>query len=80
VSDTGNFTGAAEPLGLRIISGDPTAQELAAVTAVISGIVEELADARDMEAPATGSQWGSRASGLRQYVAAGAGAWNNFGQ
>lgn len=82
--DTGAVAGTAvtaeiaDPLGLRVISGDPTAQELAAVTAVISGVVEEIADARELAAPVAGSQWTSRSAALRQPLAAGRGAWNSF--
>jgi len=63
---------------LRIISGSPTPEELAALTAVLAAVVDELADgeARSLRPPVTAWQRSQRS--LRRPLAPGFGAWRSF--
>lgn len=66
------------PLDLTILSGDPTPEELAAVTATLSAMVEELADDAALEHTAGQSAWQRSQRPIRIPVAPGPGAWRAF--
>jgi hypothetical protein len=67
---------AAERPVLRVVRGDPTPEELAAVIAVLT--------ARRVETPASPPRpaggWADRTAGLRRVLAAGAGSWRAVGR
>ena len=61
---------------LRVVRGDPTSAELAAVVAVLAARSAAAAAAPSPEAgPASRSEWASKARLIRQMVPAGPGAW-----
>jgi len=66
--------GPARPL-LRVVRGNPTPEELAALIAVVSarGAAAEPAE------PAPPSPWRSRGPGLRRPLPHGPGAWRTSG-
>jgi gamma-glutamyl:cysteine ligase YbdK (ATP-grasp superfamily) len=66
------------PLDLRIVNGQPTPAELAAVTAVIHGILDELAEDEATRARATTTAWQRSQRSLRETLRPGAGAWRGF--
>jgi Acyl-CoA carboxylase epsilon subunit len=61
------------PAHLRIVSGDPTPEEIAALTAVL------LAQAGVAEPVEPRSQWRNRARNIRPPLGAGPGAWRASG-
>ena len=65
-------------LDLRIVNGSPTAAELAAVTAVIHGVLDELAENEATRTRATTTAWQRSQRGLRGTIRPGAGAWRGF--
>jgi hypothetical protein len=69
----------AEPvLDLRVTGGRPTAEELAAVTAVLHAAVAEQAAAADTLVIADNRQWVRAYGFLRARVEPGRGAWRSF--
>jgi gamma-glutamyl:cysteine ligase YbdK (ATP-grasp superfamily) len=64
---------------LRIISGDPTPSELAAITAVLSAMIEEAESSRRQSARRGQSAWQRSQQPIRQTLAPGFGAWRTFG-
>jgi len=74
----------ADPLaGFRVISGDPTPTELAAVTAVVLALVEEAQDEQyALEAAASArpgpSAWQRSQRAVRRPLRPGFGAWRGF--
>jgi hypothetical protein len=71
-----NAPGATDPLGtraLRIVRGDATAEELAALVTVL--VARPAAPA----AAAPVSRWAGRAAGLRAPLRPGPGAWRASG-
>jgi hypothetical protein len=60
---------ARAPL-LRVVSGEPSPEELAALIAVVSS----RAGAAEPDPPAS-SRWASRSAGLRRALPSGPGAW-----
>jgi hypothetical protein len=68
----------AAAASLRIVSGDPTPAELAAVTAVLTAALEEMADdAAGQEVPAI-SAWQRSQRPVRGPVPRGRGTWRGF--
>lgn len=62
-----------------ILSGNPTPEELAAVTAVLEALFEEQIE-NDRHAEHRGqSAWQRSQRGLRATLAPGYGAWRSFG-
>jgi hypothetical protein len=62
-----------------VISGDPDPIELAAVTAVLSGVLDELAAERGRQEQAVGpSAWQRSQRSLRAPLHPGPGAWRSF--
>jgi len=62
---------------LRIVSKGATAEEIAAVTAVLQGALDELAAHLDA-APPVVSAWQRSQRGLRVPLRPGPGAWRGF--
>jgi hypothetical protein len=62
---------------MRVLSGNPTTEEVAAVTAVVTAALEELADqnARIESGP---SAWQQSQRNIRATLRPGAGAWRGF--
>jgi len=74
-----------DPLaGFRVISGDPTPTELAAVTAVVLALVEEAQDeeyaleAAAVSARSGQSAWQRSQRAVRRPLRPGFGAWRGF--
>jgi Acyl-CoA carboxylase epsilon subunit len=67
-----------EGVDIRFVGGNPTAEEIAAVTAVLSATVEELAAERDGAAPIGPDAWQRSQRGLRGTITPGYGAWRSF--
>jgi hypothetical protein len=63
---------------IRIDSGAPTAEELAAVTAVITGIVDELSANESTHARTITTAWQRSQRTVRSAITPGAGAWRSF--
>jgi hypothetical protein len=61
-----------------VISGDPDGQEMAAVTAVLGGLLEELAAERGRRELAGPSAWQRSQRTLRTALHAGPGEWRSF--
>jgi hypothetical protein len=68
----------AAAAGIRIVSGDPTDAEIAAVTAVITATLQELADDGLRDAPEPVSAWQRSRRPVRSPITRGAGAWRGF--
>ncbi len=68
----------SEDFGLRIISRDVTPEELAAVTAVVTGALEELAAAASVDDTAPISAWQANQRPIRRVLTPGPGAWRSF--
>ena len=60
-----------------VIAGHPTPAELAAVTAVITSMIEDLEDDQRAEGPRV-SAWQRSQRGVRAPMNPGAGAWRSF--
>jgi hypothetical protein len=73
-TDAGQESAPARPL-LRVVRGNPTAEELAALIAVVSA---RGSAATEVE-PAPPSRWASHAAGLRRPLSPGRGAWRASG-
>jgi hypothetical protein len=63
---------------LRVISGSPNPEELAAVTAVLAGVLDELAAEQGKREQAATSAWARSQKVVRTPLAPGAGAWRSF--
>lgn len=61
----------------EVITGDPSLEELAAVTAVISSLIEELEDSQRAEVTPI-SAWHRSQTGIRTGFLPGVGAWRSF--
>jgi hypothetical protein len=76
--DDGRDDGLAPEL-LRVVSGGPTDDELAAVTAVLAARAAEAAAERvAVSAPVTESAWSRSRRRPRGPLAAGPGQWRSF--
>lgn len=62
---------------LRIVNGNPTPEELAAVTAVLARALEETADEQVEPSPQR-SAWDRSRTPLRTPLTPGPGAWRSF--
>ncbi len=67
---------SGEP-SIRVISKSATDSEIAAVTAVLTAALDELAAAQNGESP-TVSAWQRSQRALRTPLTPGAGAWRSF--
>ncbi|MET3769657.1 hypothetical protein ABIB15_002361 [Marisediminicola sp. UYEF4] len=63
---------------ITILAGDPSAAELAAITAVVTALAEELSDDALLETSTPRSAWQRSQRALRQPLAPGSGAWRSF--
>ncbi|MDQ1547623.1 MAG: hypothetical protein QOH69_2527 [Actinomycetota bacterium] len=63
---------------ITVISGNPDVEELAAVTAVLSEVLEELAAEQGRRELAGPSAWARSQRGIRPPVQPGHGAWRSF--
>ena len=63
---------------LRIISRAVTADEIAAVTAVVQGALEELAAAEDVKGGRRVSAWERSQRSIRTTITPGPGKWRSF--
>jgi hypothetical protein len=63
---------------LVVISGNPDPEEIAAVTAVLAGVLEELAAEQGKREQAVTSAWARSQKTVRTPLAPGAGAWRSF--
>ncbi len=65
-------------VAISIVRGDPTPTEVAAVTAVVSGALEELANANAREALVITSAWQRGQRNIRGPITPGPGSWRSF--
>ncbi|MCU1550237.1 MAG: hypothetical protein JWR36_797, partial [Glaciihabitans sp.] len=61
-----------------VLSGAPDAADVAAVTAVLSGVLEELAEEQGRRRLAGASAWERSQRSLRAPLVAGPGQWRGF--
>jgi hypothetical protein len=61
----------------EVVAGAPTPEELAAITAVITSMIEELEDGQRAEGPRV-SAWQRSQRSIRVPLHPGAGAWRSF--
>ena len=67
------------PINFRVLSGNPSASELAAVTAVLTATVENLEDERrEAEEQHGQTAWQRAQRPIRTPLARGAGTWRSF--
>ena len=71
-------TEARPAADIRVVRGQPTPEELAAVTAVIHGIVDELAADEATRALHVTTAWQRTQRRLRAPLSPGPGAWRGF--
>ena len=65
-------------LDIRVIGGNPTAEEIAATTAVVSAVLEELAEEQGRVTVTGPSAWARSQRPFRSPIAPGNGAWRGF--
>lgn len=70
-------TGTSAP-DLRVVSHGATPEEVAAVTAVLTAALEELAEQLAVESAPRTSAWARRQRALRVPLVPGPGAWRAF--
>lgn len=63
---------------LAVISGSPTPADVAAITAVLAGVLEELAAEQGRRQNAVPSAWARSQRGVRAPIQSGVGAWRSF--
>jgi len=68
-----------EPPELRIVRGDPDAEELAALTAVITAALAAAPATADAPAPPVRGRWNDPAHTLRRPWSVGPGGWRAAG-
>jgi len=66
------------PADIRVLRGSPTPEELAALTAVIHGVVDELAANEATHALRVTTAWQRSQKQLRTPLSPGQGAWRSF--
>ena len=66
------------PADIRVVRGEPTPHELAAITAVIHGMVDELAADEATRAHHAITAWQRTQHRLRSPLTPGPGAWHSF--
>lgn len=70
---------ADNPIEFRVISGNPTASELAAVTAVLTATIENLEDVRrHAEEEHDQTAWQRSQRPIRTPLVRGTGTWRSF--
>jgi len=72
---TDDSDGASEAPEIRVLAGNPTPTELAAVTAVLTALAEEEGGKRMPEPPTTRSAWSISQRQLRSPIVPAPGAW-----
>ena len=72
------MTDDVTPADIRIVRGSPTPEELAAITAVIHGVIDELAADEATHALRSTTAWQRSQKRLRSPLSPGAGAWRSF--
>jgi hypothetical protein len=77
-SQGGSTTGADGAPAFSVVSGNPTAAELAAVTAVLSAAIEEADAPGDRSEEQGRSAWQLAQRPIRLPLARGNGAWRSF--
>ena len=65
-------------LDLRMVTAGATPEEIAAMTAVIQGSLDALADDLAIDAKARVSSWQRSQRAVRSTLVPGAGRWRNF--
>ena len=68
----------AAPASFTVVAGDPTPAELAAVTAVVSAVLEEIASEHELAAVPGVSAWQRSQRPIRGPVTRGQGTWRAF--
>jgi hypothetical protein len=63
---------------LAVISGSPSAEDMAAITAVLAGVLDELAAEQGRRELAAPSAWARSQRALRSSLRPGDGAWRSF--
>jgi len=63
---------------LAVISGNPDVEDVAALTAVLAGVLEELAAEQGRREAAATSAWARSQRGVRAPIHPGPGAWRSF--
>lgn len=63
---------------IQIVAGNPSAVEIAAVTAVLSGVLEELAGTANTHTVTPPSAWSRAQRPIRQPIFPAAGRWRSF--
>jgi hypothetical protein len=63
---------------IQIVAGNPSAVEIAAVTAVLTGVLEELAGTANTETAPPPSAWSRAQRPIRQPIFPAAGRWRSF--
>ena len=64
--------------GLRIVGGNPTPAELAAVTAVLTAVLDELSSEHEKLAESGPDAWQRSQRPIRTQLTPGRGAWRSF--
>ena len=67
------------PEDIRVIGGNPTSEELAAVVAVLRGMAEEVEGTRRTEAAREVSAWVVHQRPIRSPIVPGHTRWRSFG-
>ena len=75
--DPVDHTSSSATTEFTVVAGHPTPAELAAVTAVITSMIEDLEDDQRAEGPRV-SAWQRSQRGVRAPMNPGAGAWRSF--
>jgi hypothetical protein len=65
-------------VGIDIVGGNPTASEVAAVTAVLAGVLEEISGRVEAETERPVSAWSRSQRPIRTPLHPGAGLWRGF--
>jgi Acyl-CoA carboxylase epsilon subunit len=63
---------------IRVLGGTPDAEELAAITAVLTGVLDELAAERGRQDASVRSAWDRSQRNIRGPLYPGAGTWRGF--
>lgn len=71
--------GAEGLTGVRFLSGSPSEEEIAAVSAVLAVVIEEEHEAAELEPQTATSAWARSQRPLRSSLTPGAGRWRSFG-
>jgi hypothetical protein len=63
---------------VAVLSGNPDSDELAALTAVLAGVLEELAEEQGRRETVGQSAWARSQRGVRAPIRPAPGAWRSF--